>query len=106
VVYGVPPFLPTTREENLAALWLGQLRVHHVSGDAMGSIPSFGMAVTRGRLLEAQGYRVGSLNQPDWGNSRRISCALSPHLYFGHLPAGNMDLLIKPLLPADLNVRN
>ena len=39
-----------------------------VTGDAYVDHPSFGMAVI-GRVLEAQGYRVGILSQPDWRNA-------------------------------------
>jgi hypothetical protein len=47
------------------AAGLGQLRHHLVTGDAYVDHPSFGMAVI-GRVLEAQGFRVGIIAQPDW----------------------------------------
>ena len=65
--YGVSPFLPTTREEMDALGW-DSCDVIIVTGDAYVDHPSFGMAVL-GRLLEAQGYRVGIIDQPDWRNT-------------------------------------
>ncbi|GAL25632.1 probable Fe-S oxidoreductase family 2 [Vibrio variabilis] len=42
-----------------------------VTGDAYVDHPSFGMAII-GRLLEAQGFRVGIIAQPDWSNKKRL----------------------------------
>lgn len=61
--FGTAPFLPTSRAEMDPPL--GQLRRIVVTGDAYVDHPSFGMAVI-GRLLEAQGFRVGIIAQPDW----------------------------------------
>ncbi len=58
------PFLPMSREEMRLLGW-DQCDIIIVSGDAYVDHPSFGMAIL-GRLLEAQGYRVGIIAQPDW----------------------------------------
>ena len=57
------PFLPTTRAEMDALGW-DSCDVILVTGDAYIDHPSFGMALV-GRLLEAQGFRVGILTQPN-----------------------------------------
>jgi len=100
--YGVSPFLPTTREEMDALGW-DSCDVIIVSGDAYVDHPSFGIAVL-GRLLEAQGYRVGIIDQPDWRNTDDFMRLGRPNLYFG-VTAGNMDSLINRYT-ADLKVRN
>lgn len=63
-----------------------------VTGDAYIDHPSFGMAVI-GRLLEAQGFRVGIISQPDWNNPESFEALGKPNLYFG-VTAGNMDSLV------------
>lgn len=63
-----------------------------ISGDAYVDHPSFGMAVM-GRLLEAQGFRVGIITQPDWTSAEDFKSLGQPNLYFG-ITAGNMDSLI------------
>lgn len=100
--YGVSPFLPTTREEMDALGW-DSCDVIIVTGDAYVDHPSFGMAVL-GRLLEAHGYRVGIIDQPDWRNTDDFMRLGRPNLYFG-ITAGNMDSLINRYT-ADLKVRN
>ena len=62
--FGTAPFLPTTREEMDHLGW-DSCDVIIVTGDAYIDHPSFGMALV-GRLLEAQGFRVGIIAQPDW----------------------------------------
>ena len=62
--FGVSPFLPMTRAEMAARGW-DECDIILVTGDAYIDHPSFGMALI-GRLLEAQGFRVGILSQPDW----------------------------------------
>ncbi len=74
-----------------------------ISGDAYVDHPSFGMAVI-GRLLEAQGFRVGIIDQPDWRSKTPFMALGKPNLYFG-VSAGNMDSLINHYT-ADLKVRN
>ena len=63
------PFLPMTRQEMEALGW-DQCDVIIVTGDAYVDHPSFGMAII-GRLLEAQGFRVGIIAQPDWRSAER-----------------------------------
>jgi hypothetical protein len=58
------PFLPMSRKEMDQLGW-DSCDIIIVTGDAYVDHPSFGMAVI-GRTLEAQGYRVGIISQPDW----------------------------------------
>ncbi|MFQ3283175.1 MAG: putative radical SAM protein YgiQ, partial [Reinekea sp.] len=96
------PFLPMSREEMDQLGW-DSCDVIVVSGDAYVDHPSFGMAVI-GRLLEAQGFRVGIISQPDWTSTDPFKALGKPNLYFG-VTAGNMDSLINRYT-ADLKVRN
>jgi uncharacterized radical SAM protein YgiQ len=63
-----------------------------VTGDAYIDHPSFGMALV-GRLLEAQGFRVGIISQPDWKSAEDFRALGRPNLYFG-VTAGNMDSMV------------
>lgn len=63
-----------------------------VTGDAYVDHPSFGMAVI-GRVLEAQGFRVGIIAQPDWSSAAPFKILGQPTLFFG-VAAGNMDSMI------------
>jgi uncharacterized radical SAM protein YgiQ len=74
-----------------------------VTGDAYVDHPSFGMAIV-GRLLEAQGFRVGIIAQPDWRSKDAFETLGRPNLYFG-VAAGNMDSMINRYT-ADRKVRN
>lgn len=85
------PFLPMSRAEMDQLGW-DSCDVILVTGDAYVDHPSFGMAVV-GRVLEAQGYRVGILSQPDWRNAECFRGLGKPNLYFG-ITAGNMDSMI------------
>jgi uncharacterized radical SAM protein YgiQ len=96
------PFLPMSRAEMDALGW-DSCDIILVTGDAYVDHPSFGMAVT-GRLLEAQGYRVGIIAQPDWQSADDFKALGQPNLYFG-VTAGNMDSMINRYT-ADLKVRN
>ena len=89
--YGTAPFLPTCREEMQALGW-DSCDVIIVTGDAYVDHPSFGMAVI-GRLLEAQGFRVGIIAQPDWSSAEPFKILGRPNLYFG-VAGGNMDSMI------------
>lgn len=89
--YGTAPFLPTTREEMDALGW-DSCDIIIVTGDAYVDHPSFGMAVI-GRVLEAQGFRVGIIAQPEWNNKEAFMALGQPNLYFG-ITAGNMDSMI------------
>ncbi|HEX8988705.1 MAG TPA: YgiQ family radical SAM protein [Rhodocyclaceae bacterium] len=63
-----------------------------VTGDAYIDHPSFGMALV-GRLLEAQGFRVGIIAQPDWRSAADFRRLGKPNLFFG-ITAGNMDSMV------------
>jgi uncharacterized radical SAM protein YgiQ len=100
--FGVAPFLPTSREDMDALGW-DSCDIIIVTGDAYVDHPSFGMAVM-GRLLEAQGFRVGIIAQPDWRSAEPFKVLGKPNLYFG-VTAGNMDSLINRYT-ADLRIRH
>ncbi|WP_324779207.1 YgiQ family radical SAM protein [Thiobacillus sedimenti] len=89
--FGTAPFLPMSRAE-MAALGWDACDVILVTGDAYIDHPSFGMALV-GRLLEAQGYRVGIISQPDWHSAEAFRALGQPTLYFG-VTAGNMDSMV------------
>ena len=89
--YGTAPFLPTTREEMDALGW-DSCDIIIISGDAYVDHPSFGMAVI-GRVLEAQGFRVGIIAQPAWNSKDAFMELGRPNLFFG-VTAGNMDSMI------------
>ena len=89
--FGTAPFLPTSRAEMDALGW-DSCDVIIVTGDAYVDHPSFGMAVI-GRLLEAQGFRVGIIAQPDWRSPSAFEVLGEPNLYFG-IAAGNMDSMV------------
>jgi uncharacterized radical SAM protein YgiQ len=89
--FGVSPFLPMSRKEMDALGW-GSCDVILVTGDAYIDHPSFGMALV-GRLLEAQGFRVGIISQPDWKSADPFRVLGRPNLYFG-VTAGNMDSMV------------
>ena len=71
--FGIAPVLPTTRAEMDELGW-DSCDVVLVTGDAYIDHPSFGMALV-GRLLEAQGFRVGILDQPDWRSAEPFARA-------------------------------
>ncbi|MFZ0105491.1 MAG: YgiQ family radical SAM protein, partial [Thiobacillus sp.] len=89
--FGTAPFLPMSRAE-MAALGWDACDIILVTGDAYIDHPSFGMALV-GRLLEAQGYRVGIISQPDWHSADAFRSLGQPTLYFG-VTAGNMDSMV------------
>ena len=89
--FGSAPFLPTTAEEMDALGW-DSCDVIIVTGDAYVDHPSFGMAIV-GRLLEAQGFRVGVIAQPDWRSADDFARLGRPNLFFG-ITAGNMDSMV------------
>ncbi|HMM47511.1 MAG TPA: YgiQ family radical SAM protein [Thiobacillaceae bacterium] len=89
--FGTAPFLPMSRAE-MATLGWDACDVILVTGDAYIDHPSFGMALV-GRLLEAQGYRVGIISQPDWHSADAFRALGQPTLYFG-VTAGNMDSMV------------
>ena len=89
--FGTAPFLPTSRAEMDALGW-DSCDVLIVTGDAYVDHPSFGMAVV-GRVLEAQGFRVGIIAQPDWQSAALFAALGTPNLFVG-VAAGNMDSMI------------
>ncbi len=88
---GPAPFLPTSAAE-LHDLGWDACDVIVVTGDAYVDHPSFGMAIV-GRLLEAQGFRVGIIAQPDWQSPEPFMALGRPRLFFG-VTAGNMDSMV------------
>ena len=89
--FGAAPFLPMSRAEMDVLGW-DSCDVILVTGDAYIDHPSFGMALI-GRLLEAQGFRVGVISQPDWHSAADFRKLGKPNLYFG-VTAGNMDSMV------------
>ncbi|QBF83469.1 YgiQ family radical SAM protein [Shewanella maritima] len=85
------PFLPMSVKEMKKLGW-DSCDIILVTGDAYVDHPSFGMAVI-GRLLEAQGFRVGIISQPDWSSKQDFMRLGRPNLFFG-VTAGNMDSMI------------
>ncbi|WP_139652323.1 YgiQ family radical SAM protein [Raoultibacter phocaeensis] len=84
-------FLPVTRQEMLDRGW-DAVDFVYVSGDAYVDHPSFGSAIIT-RLLEANGYKVGFIAQPDWTDERSIAVFGEPRLGF-LVSAGNMDSMV------------
>ena len=89
--FGVAPFLPMSRAEMDTLGW-DSCDIIIVTGDAYVDHPSFGMAII-GRLLEAQGFRVGIIAQPQWDSAEPFRALGKPNLFFG-VTAGNMDSMI------------
>ncbi len=100
--FGTAPFLPVSRADMEQLGW-DSCDIVIVSGDAYVDHPSFGMAVI-GRLLEAQGYRVGIIAQPDWHSAEPFKVLGKPNLFFG-VTAGNMDSMINRYT-ADRKIRS
>ena len=88
---GPAPFLPMSRAEMDDLGW-DSCDIIIVTGDAYVDHPSFGMAIV-GRLLEAQGFRVGIIAQPDWRSTEAFTELGCPNLFFG-ITAGNMDSMV------------
>ena len=96
------PFLPMSRAEMDKLGW-DECDIIVVTGDAYIDHPSFGMAVI-GRVLEAQGYRVGIIAQPDWNSADPFRVLGKPRLFFG-VTAGNMDSMVNRYT-ADRRIRS
>ncbi len=94
--------LPMTMQEALDRGW-DELDVVFVTGDAYIDHPSFAMAIL-GRTLEAAGFRVGIVSQPDWQSCEDWKRFGRPRLFFG-ISAGNMDSMINHYT-ANRKVRN
>ena len=84
-------FLPTSRAEMLERGW-EQCDFVYICGDAYVDHPSFGIAIIT-RLLEAKGYKVGIIAQPDWHDPASIAALGEPRLAF-LVSAGNMDSMV------------
>lgn len=89
--FGTAPFLPMSRAEMDQLGW-DECDIILVTGDAYIDHPSFGMALI-GRLLEAQGFRVGIISQPDWHSADDFRRLGKPRLFYG-ITAGNMDSMV------------
>ena len=100
--FGTAPFLPMSRAEMDKLGW-DSCDIILVTGDAYVDHPSFGMAVI-GRVLEAQGFRVGIIAQPDWQSAEPFRALGKPNLFWG-VTAGNMDSMINRYT-ADRKIRS
>ena len=100
--FGTAKYLPTSRAEMEALGW-DSCDIILVTGDAYVDHPSFGMAVI-GRVLEAQGFRVGIIAQPDWQSAEPFKALGKPNLFWG-VTAGNMDSMINRYT-ADRKIRS
>ncbi len=100
--FGTAPFLPMSRAEMDQLGW-DSCDIILVTGDAYVDHPSFGMAVV-GRVLEAQGFRVGIIAQPDWQSAEPFKALGKPNLFWG-VTAGNMDSMINRYT-ADRKIRS
>ncbi|MGH8303825.1 MAG: YgiQ family radical SAM protein, partial [Steroidobacteraceae bacterium] len=88
---GTAPFLPMSRAEMDELGW-DSCDIIIVTGDAYVDHPSFGMAIV-GRVLEAQGFRVGMIAQPDWQSCDAFAALGRPNLFFG-ITSGSMDSMV------------
>ncbi len=100
--FGTAKLLPMSRAEMEGLGW-DSCDIIIVSGDAYVDHPSFGMAVI-GRVLEAQGFRVGIIAQPQWQSADPFKVLGKPNLFFG-VTAGNMDSMINRYT-ADRKIRS
>ncbi|MGE5471825.1 MAG: YgiQ family radical SAM protein [Bacteroidota bacterium] len=100
--FGPAPFLPMSRAEMDVLGW-DSCDIILITGDAYIDHPSFGMALI-GRLLEAQGFRVGIVCQPDWNSAADFRKLGKPNLFFG-VTAGNMDSMVNRYT-ADRKIRS
>jgi uncharacterized radical SAM protein YgiQ len=98
----MPPHLPASAREMKARGW-DWVDVVLVSGDAYVDHPAFAMGIL-GRVLEAAGFRVAVLSQPDWRSAEPWRMFGRPRLFFG-ISAGNMDSMINHYT-ANKKVRN
>jgi uncharacterized radical SAM protein YgiQ len=94
--------LPMTLEEARARGW-EEIDIVFVTGDAYIDHPSFAMAIL-GRVLEAAGFRIGIVSQPDWHSCKDWQRFGRPRLCFA-ISAGNMDSMINHYT-ANKKVRN
>ena len=100
--FGTAKMLPMSRAEMDVLGW-DSCDIILITGDCYIDHPSFGMALV-GRLLEAQGFRVGIIAQPDWQDAKAFKALGKPNLYFG-ITAGNMDSMVNRYT-ADRKIRS
>lgn len=84
-------FLPVSKED-MKKMSCEQLDFVYIIGDAYVDHPSFGHAIIS-RVLEAHGYTVGIISQPDWKEERSITVLGKPRLGF-LISGGNMDSMV------------
>jgi len=84
-------FLPTNREE-MKRQNIDELDILLITGDCYVDHPSFGVAIM-GRLLQAEGYRVGIIAQPDWRDPKALQIMGRPKIGVG-ITSGNMDSMV------------
>ena len=84
-------FLPISKED-MEKRGIKQLDFVYIIGDAYVDHPSFGHAIIS-RVLDAHGYSVGIISQPDWKDEASISILGEPRLGF-LVMAGNMDSMV------------
>lgn len=87
----VSGFLPVTEKELRSKGW-DHPDIILITGDAYVDHPSYGTAII-GRVLEAAGFRVGVIAQPDWRTTRDFQRLGKPRLFFG-ITAGNLDSMV------------
>ena len=87
-------FLPTNAAEMAARGW-DAIDILLVNGDAYVDHPAFGAALI-GRFLEARGYRVGIVSQPQWDEVTDVCVMGTPRLFVG-VTAGNLDSMLNKL---------
>ncbi len=100
--FGTSSILPMSLKEMEELGW-DSCDIILVTGDAYVDHPSFGMALV-GRLLEAQGFRVGIISQPEWHSVDAFKVLGKPNLYFG-VTSGNMDSMVNRYT-ADRKIRS
>ncbi|MDP8269162.1 MAG: YgiQ family radical SAM protein [Candidatus Tenebribacter davisii] len=84
-------YLPISKNDLKERGW-DQLDIIIITGDAYVDHPSFGPVIVA-RSLEAEGYKVGIISQPDWQNDKDFKKLGRPRLFFG-VSSGNMDSMI------------
>lgn len=84
-------FLPTTKQE-MDELGISQFDYIYITGDAYVDHPSFGAAIVT-RLIEALGYTVGIISQPDWKSDKDFKRFGRPKYAF-LVTAGNIDSMV------------
>lgn len=84
-------FLPISKQDMIDRSW-DEVDFVYASGDAYVDHPSFGSAIIT-RVLEAEGFRVGFLSQPDWRNTKDFQRFGKPRLGF-FVSSGNIDSMV------------